>query len=481
MTTTKGLFRLLFPLGMALAAIAISSGCREGEQEHFKTGVAVAEITPPVGYYHYRGISTGVRDPLYAKAIVFEQGDTRGALLICDIIGIPRDLSVAVRKLASQKTGIPFENISITATHTHTGPSIREPVRRWLAPGPLETETTGETDDYIPGLVERMAGAITQAAGITRKTECFSGISQVTGLSFNRRFLMTDGKVRFNPGINNPAIVRTTGPVDPDLHYLLFRYAGQEDFSFSLSVFANHLDTEGGTEYGADYPYYFQKYLREHFGEQFISLFGTGTCGNLNHINVAAPSDESRRHYITNKIGRELASAIVAGIPTLKRGDSRLEVVSSILYLPLQDLTPGELEWALDNSATPLYTERPFLTERRRMKILDLNRIRQTAAIPPSAPGEPWRLPVEIHIFRIDSETAIVTLPGEVFVELGLAIKQGSPFANTMVIELANLDIAYIPTLEAFSEGDYEAINSRLAPGSGERMVEEALKILKQL
>ncbi|MDD4756085.1 MAG: hypothetical protein PHG29_08390, partial [Prolixibacteraceae bacterium] len=110
-----------------------------------------------------------------------------------------------------------------------------------------------------------------------------------------------------------------------------------------------------------------------------------------------------------------------------------------------------------------------------------LEKLRMYEAVAPAVSGEPWRLPIEIHVFKIDSQTAIVTMPGELFTEFGIDIKKRSPFANTMLIELANIDIAYIPTIKGFQEGDYEAINSRLVPGSGEKMVEEALEILEEL
>ena len=76
---------------------------------------------------------------------------------------------------------------------------------------------------------------------------------------------------------------------------------------------------------------------------------------------------------------------------------------------------------------------------------------------------------------------AIVLLPGEIFVELGLAIKQVSPFKHTVVIELSNDNPAYIPTEKAFTEGGYETVNSRIEPGGGERLVAEALRLLKTL
>jgi neutral ceramidase len=91
-------------------------------------------------------------------------------------------------------------------------------------------------------------------------------------------------------------------------------------------------------------------------------------------------------------------------------------------------------------------------------------------------------MPVEVQVFRLGAETAVVTLPGEVFVEHGLAIKKASPFANTLVIELANSDeMHYVPTRKAFCEGDYEVVNSRLESGGGELMVEAAVEMLNEL
>ena len=90
-------------------------------------------------------------------------------------------------------------------------------------------------------------------------------------------------------------------------------------------------------------------------------------------------------------------------------------------------------------------------------------------------------LPIEIQAFRLNEDTAIVALPGELFVELGLAIKKASPFSTTLVFELAGDAPGYIPTLKAFREGSYETVNSRIQPGGGEIMVKEALVLLEKL
>ena len=88
---------------------------------------------------------------------------------------------------------------------------------------------------------------------------------------------------------------------------------------------------------------------------------------------------------------------------------------------------------------------------------------------------------VEVQVFRIDSETAIVGLPGEIFVELGLAIKKRSPFKNTIVMTVCNDKTSYIPTRKAFKEGSYQVTNAIIKSGDGEMLVETAVKLLKRL
>ena len=90
-------------------------------------------------------------------------------------------------------------------------------------------------------------------------------------------------------------------------------------------------------------------------------------------------------------------------------------------------------------------------------------------------------LPVDVTVMTLGHDVAIVFLPGEVFVELGLAIKQGSPFRTTLVIELSNaVETIYIPHRAAFAGGSYEVTNSALQPGSGEMLVEAALTLLRE-
>src|SRR5947207_5013471 len=93
--------------------------------EPLKAGVAVVDITPPPGYrmagYYNERRNTGTHDPLLAKAIVFQQGDMRAALLECDLVSMPAEVSSKARELAEKHCGVPARHIVVAATHSHTG------------------------------------------------------------------------------------------------------------------------------------------------------------------------------------------------------------------------------------------------------------------------------------------------------------------------------------------------------------------------
>ena len=82
--------RRLFFIGVSLVVPTLR-GLQAAELE---AGVAMADITPPIGYrmcgYFYERLSTGVRDPLHAKAIYLHQNNQQAALVFCDLIGVPQ-------------------------------------------------------------------------------------------------------------------------------------------------------------------------------------------------------------------------------------------------------------------------------------------------------------------------------------------------------------------------------------------------------
>ena len=147
----------------------------------------------------------------------------------------------------------------------------------------------------------------------------------------------------------------------------------------------------------------------------------------------------------------------------------RLAIKSAVVNAPLQRYSADEIKWARDSIDKVGTRELSFLDQVRAYKLLAIE----------DRGGD--TIPLEVQVIRLDADVAVVGLPGEVFVDIGLAIKERSPFATTLVIELCQDAPGYIPTKKAFDEGSYETVNSRIAPGGGEMILEKAVSLLKAL
>ncbi|MDB6028720.1 MAG: hypothetical protein JWM68_4943 [Verrucomicrobiales bacterium] len=451
-------------------AIVLLSISAPAHGESWRAGVAEIDITPPIGYrvagYFYERISTGVHDPLKAKVVVLENGTNKAALVFCDLVEMTLPVSIPARKEASAQTGIPIANILICATHSHTGPLFNDLRRDVFHAAAMEQYGKDPTEpiDYPKWLAERLVDVIVKANANIRPAQLKAGFAQQEGLAFNRRYFMKNGKVAWNPGLLNTNIVKPAGPTDPAVPIVLVESVeGNKSKPVgAITIFAMHADTTGGTQFSADYPFYLQEELRKAYGPDFISMFGAGTCGNINNINVSVDATKQKK---TAELGSTLGKTVLARVPTLQQIEHpSLAVRSEKIVVPLQEVTPEKVAEA---QATLKKLSHGKLTVEA-FKVADLGRR-----------GKTW--PMEVQVFRLGSDTAIVGLPAEIFVEFGFAIKKASPFKNTFVISICNDRPNYIPTLEGFAQGAYEAINSRVQPGTGEKLVEIATKLLKEL
>jgi neutral ceramidase len=455
-----------------MAALSDSLSTSTTRAAEIEAGAAAVEITPPKGYrmagYYAERLNTGTHDPLYAKALVFRQGDRQAAFVFCDLVGIPREVASRARERAATASGIPVANIAVAATHSHTGPLYFGILRAHFHDKAVAASGRDphEEFDFPAHLVERIVEVVVEAQKKLVPVRLETGIAEERRLAFNRRYRMKDGSVRFNPGVNNPDIVRPAGPIDPEVGILLIEPLREDRPIAGLTVFALHLDTIGGTEYAADYPYYLETALKQAYGPEFLSVFGAGTCGDINHINV-----KRRERAGAEKIGEQLAETVLGARSKLSPvTDPALDVRSTLVTCDVQRPDARAIDDARAKADRIATGTLPFLEAVQAAKVLDLLRHY----------SEDQRL-MEVQAFRLGPKLAIVTLPGEVFVELGLAIKSRSPFETTLVVELANDVPSYIPTEKAFREGSYEVVNSRLAPGSGEQLVAAAVRLLKEL
>jgi hypothetical protein len=327
---------------------------------------------------------------------------------------------------------------------------------------------TPEAKEFMLKLPDAIAKSVQQAVENLRVRSVSFGTGEETRLAFNRRFFMKDGTVGWNPGKLNPGIVREAGPTDDQLPFIAI-HEEQGAISGVLSSFAIHLDTVGGTQWSADMPYTLQESLRGVFGPDAHLQYATGACGDVNHINVRT-AERQGGHQEAARIGTRLSGALLKAWDS-RRGvsDCRLAAEHRIIRLPVQPHSPERSEWAkktLQKMSEPNLP--PF------MEMVEAYRIADAESRPDGF------IEAEVQVITLGRDIAWVALPGEIFVQLGIAIKDASPFQQTSIHELANGSIGYVPTRQAYSQGNYEVISARCAEGSGEMLVDAAISMLRK-
>jgi hypothetical protein len=456
---------------IAVAWIGIACGATAAE---LRVGASVTKITPPLGvplagYYHARGADS-VLDDLYARTMVVEQDGKKAAFVVLDLISTTRALVEQSRAEIAKRTGLAGSRVMISATHTHTGPELKGRGRR------TDEVSSGSESvlKYVEQLPALIADGVKQAESNLALARMSAAIGREEHLSFNRRFKMRDGTVGWNPGKGNPNIVAAAGVTDPDVGLLYAETLGEKEKPgrpIAMYVnFAMHPDTVGGTKYSADYPGALARLLAGAKGPDMVTVFANGACGNLNHIDVnwMAPQKGPAEAH---RIGVVLAAAVLQASKQLKPVEiGGLRAKSETVSLPLPTVTPAEVEQATQDVRASRDDNRIGF-----MKLVNAYKVLDVAA----RKGQPQE--VEVQVIALGSDVAWVSLPGEVFVELGLAIKQRSPFRYTMIAELANGGIGYIPDRRSYAEGNYEPVSARCAAGSGEMLVETAVRLLEAL
>jgi neutral ceramidase len=432
-----------------------------------RVGTARVRITPPegaplAGYYHNRA-ATGTHDDLWAKALILEKDGVTAALVACDLIGIPRPIAEAARAGAQAATGIPAANIMISATHAHTGPVIHTPGSRYNLEGRM-AEIARDYAAALPGLI---ADSVKQARAAMVPARVSTATGRADNLTFNRRFFLKDGTVGWNPGKFNPRVDRPAGPTDPSVPVVYFT-TGKDTPVATYVNFALHLDTVGGTDFSADYPFTLSTLLGNAKSRDMLTLFTIGTAGNLNHVNVNW-ADPQRGHGEAARIGTELAAEVLRAYRALTPvAPGELRVSSEIVNLPLAPFDQAEIAKSREIAAKfGKPNAAPFLDLVQAFKVLEVA----------ARQGKP--IEAEVQVIALGDQLAWVGLPGEIFVELGQMLKTKSPFRQTILAELANGLIGYVPNREAWPEGNYEVVSARCAQGSGEMLVDSALRQLR--
>lgn len=469
-TLARGICGLLSVPALTFAwACTIETTSAEPPQ----VGVAAVDITPQLGapmagYYHARG-ADGVLDPLFCKAMVIQRDGSRMAFVSLDIISVTRDITVRAREKIEEQTGIPGTHVMVSVTHAHTGPELARRSKR-------VDDLGGQNKlaiEYTEALPDRIAETVRLANEQLQPAQLKVAIGQCKNLAFNRRYFMRDGTVGWNPGKLNPDIMLPAGPTDPAVGILYAEKPGARGYSQSIATFVNfamHPDTTGGSKFSADWPGALARVLASYHGPHHQTLVGNGTCGNLNNYDFfwAWPNNGPGEQ---NRIAAILGGSIFQAYKDLTPIDAGpIGAATETVELALPEVTSEEVEAAKKALATTKDDRGAnFMKLVRSYRVLDVA----------SRNGQPHQ--VEVQAISLGKDVAWVGLPGEVFVELGLAVKHRSPFPHIFVVELANDNIGYIPDRRSYAEGNYEPESARCAAGSGEKLVDAAVQLLEKL
>ncbi|MEW6356093.1 MAG: neutral/alkaline non-lysosomal ceramidase N-terminal domain-containing protein [Planctomycetota bacterium] len=418
-----------------------------------KIGFAKTDITPQTQrqtIYHKRGTlddaKTSVRDRLFARATAFRSNDEGAVWMTVDLLCVDTRLrNAVVAKLAAK--GISPDHVALCATHTHTAPTVV----------PFHSiEATPAA--YLRSLEEKMLEAALGALESAKPAEIHFGRSTVD-LSVNRREI---GRMAEINSINSP-----TGLVDPEVNTAVICMKDDMRTGLLFNYGAHPLTmSKRNPQISADYPGRAVEYLETKW-EAAHAQFLQGCCGNAN-VKVHGEEQEAVM------VGTWLAQAVLAGLSGATQSlSSDLRMATRTVRLPWGKMATAE-------AAAALATAHP--NDKRTAEWADAIRHAYTSG-PVADHAE-----VIVQAMHL-GDAVFVALPGEVFLEIGLAIKKQAGVDHVFVVANANsCEIGYIPTAAAFPEGGYEIDSApyyyglfQLSPDCEEIIVGSALEAVKDV
>jgi len=411
-----------------------------------KAGVAKVDITPPTGvlmwgYFDRLTPSKATLDPLYARVLVLEVGETRLALVALDLGRAFGPASLArLREAARKSSGISY--LVVVASHTHAGPVIQDE----YPAGQVPAWETADLEKIEAAIDEARAHAVEARLGADR------GVAYI---GYNRRRVNPDGTVTMF--WSNPTKVPTS-PIDPTVSVLRVDTADGKPLAVLVN-YACHPVVFGADnlEYSADFPGVMtatvESQLEQAGGTKPLCFFLQGAPGDINpyYATISRQQDTVKwRDWTGQRLGEE-AARVAKSIRTEPVADPSLQFVEDTLNF--------RLRWNLDKFRQALL-----------------------AAYGPEifknyAPLIKPEIAMPVTTLLIDHRIAFMTMPGEPFVDFQINWRDRCPAPDAFFLGYANGYYGYFPTIRAASEGGYGTASATtwVEVGAGERMVDRAI------
>ena len=474
-------------LRWGLSIVLFTTLSLNADENGFRAGAATSNITPHLGIaldgtISINGPAVEVHDELHARSIVFDDGEERLAIIVCDNTMIDRPILDQAKQLVEERCGLPSSRVLISATHSHAAPRV--------VPG---LHSNPLNHDYETFLVRRIADAVQQA--IANLAPAQVGWTQFDKPEFvhNRRWFLKEGSNMGNPfgksgdqvkmNARGDGLVKPAGPVDPEVFVLSVQHLDGRPLAL-LANYGTHY--VGGYERGhisADYFGQFSKRMEALLesddskanGPPFVAMMSNGTSGDvrssdLREINQIAPWEQM------NIVANSLAEDLMSAYPDIKyQANASLDMKETELSLSVRKPSRSQVAWA--QKVWDDFEKNP--NQKFGGSTNPQVYARETLALA----KYPDKKSIILQAIRI-GDLSIVSSPCETFAETGLAIKRRSPFKDTFTIELANGSDGYLPTIEQHSFGGYETwpARSSLLEVTAERKIRTTLlEMLEEL
>ena len=460
------------------------------QQAVFRAGASTANISPSLGEGIAGGwmplpLSTYIHDELHARSLILDDGKIKLVFVVADNVEIPREVFDAAKRMITEETQIPAEQILMSSTHAHSTPFAGHEINPPEPSLSIRNHTAGTypkpLDDYQRFVARRMADGVRIALNNLEPARIGWGAGLVPQHVFNRRWKLkapvinpfgVSEQVQMNPGVGNLNLQEPAGPTDPQVSFISI----QSLKGNPIAVLANYsLHYVGGVPKGhisADYFAVFADRLQELLKADrqdipFVGIMSNGTEGDTNNIDFRGQAVTYPPYAKMRMVANDVAHEVFRVYQTIEYKNwvplsaAQMELTLDVRKPDVQALTRAEKAMQKAKPDHPM--EKVFAERTIQMK------------------EWPEKIDVILQTFRI-GDLGIAAIPFEVFAETGLEIKARSPFKRSFTIGLANGGYGYLPTPEQHQVGGYETWLSvnKVEKDASRIIVTEILKLFKQ-
>ena len=467
---------------LTLVALILGiAGCGEKKQSTETPALQVgysrvlinpSESIPMSGYgNHSQRFSQDIIDDLYATCIAITDTDGNTVLLMTTDIAVGyTSVTDPARQLISQHYGVPYENIYISGTHTHSGPAI------------------GYTDNaamaaYMEQLVNWMAQAGQEALDDRAPATLYTGSVETEGMNFTRHYIARDklngqtSVIGDNFGSGTSKVLEGhTSEADPTMHLVKFAREGRKDIV--LANWRAHPHFTGGSSaynLSSDFVGTFRAAMETLYPCDFA--YFQGAAGNINE-NSRIASEEACAEYRT--YGSTLAKYAIQGLENMSPVSGNTISATQIPFEATINHTFDDLYYqarevqvvwqsTYDSTQTMAVAEPYGIRSPYHADAIISNR------------NLPETQTIKLNAVRIGNELSFVTFPGEYFDMNSVYVEENSPFNTTLFLGYCNDHYGYMPAKLAYEYTSYETDITRFAEGTAEQVRDTYVQSLSEL